>query len=88
MNGRILGALFVAAVVCFPVLSCNTSQQPANGQPAAKALQWEYHFEKGDWEPDSLTAGFNKLGTDGWEYVGNINVPLARGAYCFKRPKR
>jgi hypothetical protein len=87
MNGRILGALIVAAVVCFAVLSCSSPQQPANGQPAAKALQWEYHFEKWDFAPDSLTAGFNKLGADGWEYVGSINAGV-RSAYCFKRPKR
>ena len=89
MNGRILGALLVAAVVGFTVLSCGPSQPSVKGQPGAKAQQWEYKIDdRGLSHPGTVTGDnaekeLNKLGAEGWEYAGNQGVRTV-----LKRPKR
>ena len=82
MNGRILGALLVAAVVGLTILSCSPPQQAVNGQPAAKFQQWEYKLM--GWAINPKAQDYNKLGADGWEFVGRDFV----NNDVFKRPKR
>jgi hypothetical protein len=99
MNRRLLAALLVAGVVGLMMLSCNPSQQPANAQAGAKAQQWEYQvvyiegqltvapgLDPKNWEKTASNATdfYNKLGADGWEYVGQTAPVFA----VFKRPKR
>jgi hypothetical protein len=89
MNGRILGALLVAAVVGFTLLSCGPFQSPANGQPGGKAQQWEYKIVdnmlvtgSGILQADAEKE-LNKLGAGGWEYAGNQGIRT-----ILKRPKK
>ena len=70
-------------------------------QPAAvPTLAWEYKFEQ--WASDSragaqrstgiqgFEALFDQLGSEGWEYVGTVRIPLlpdrSVDRLLFKRP--
>jgi hypothetical protein len=88
MNGRILGALLVAAVVGFTMLSCGPSQPQVNGQPGAKAQQWEYKLVEKPLmditvKTEDAEKEFNKLGAEGWEYAAHTGWRT-----LLKRPKK
>jgi len=88
MNRSILGALLASVILCAAILWYSVPNQSVNAQPAAKAQQWEYKFagELKELKAEKIEEQFNKLGSDGWEYVGDIG---GRGELVFfKRPKR
>jgi hypothetical protein len=91
---KVSSAVCLGAIGAFLVVSCGTRPEQAGGQPAAKGQQWEYKvlpFEsiegkgKGDFErAKKIELHSNKLGEDGWEYVGAI----VDAYLVFKRPKK
>ncbi len=82
MNSRLLATLTVAAAVALAVLA-SQPQQLINAQPASKVQKWEYKMIGTlRRDPAEMEPKFNKVGNDGWEFVG-MDGDMA----IFKRPK-
>ncbi len=102
MKSSLFGAVALAGLILFGLVSCSRDQPAANAQGGTAAQKWEYKVayveywgipEKnlGDpksWENEApkLAGKYNELGADGWEYVG---VQRGQGVYAiFKRPMK
>jgi hypothetical protein len=95
MKLRTTGGVFLAILVGTALLMVSRPQQQAAAQAPAKSQQWEYKvvdFRRSIQGKDfgamtsRLTDEFDKLGKDGWEYVGD--GPHAMGFSVFKRSTR